>query len=399
VNDASAAGYFFAVPVDFRIALGRIRFSHHLLIQLQAADAMGIGEGVLYHALPHQAAHLFRHTVRPAVEEDDLLSRSPEEQEAWLACLTDASPALAYAVDTALWDLRGKRAGRSVVDLLGGPRRWRVLITEQIFIRHWPTAEKELDGILSRGTQRIKVKIGTSPQADLEMMRRLRTFVGPEVEIRVDVNHAYTLAEGKPLYQSLVDLGVLALEEPLPVRDWPSLRTLRQQLGIPVVLDESILSLDDLQAAIAEEAIDILNIKLTRVGGISQALRYARVCYQHGVKVALGCSEELGVGTAAIVHLAAALPGVHSVEGLGPQRLGFDVIDEGWSLADGMLACPEGPGLGVTLPTAWADRLPDSVRCFNLSDAGGRLRLFSHYAHWFQRGNNLLWRVQRRRNW
>jgi L-alanine-DL-glutamate epimerase-like enolase superfamily enzyme len=294
--------------------------------------------------------------------------------------------------------MRAKKAGKAVVDLLGGKRRPHVPITEQIFIRDWPTAEEELEGILSRGTRQIKVKIGTSPQADRKALHRVRAFVGPGVEIRVDANHAYTLAEGEPLYRALADLGVLAFEEPLSLRDWSGLQALRQRLGMVVILDESILSLDDLQAAIAQDAIDILNIKLTRVGGISQALRYAELCSQHGVEVALGCSEELGVGTAAIVHLAAALPQVHSVEGLGPERLGFDLIAEQWALTDGMLACPESPGLGVTLPAAWVDRLPSAVRHFNLSEGGGRLRIFSHYARWFQRANNLLWRAQRRRD-
>jgi L-alanine-DL-glutamate epimerase-like enolase superfamily enzyme len=398
MSDASAVGYLFAIPVDFLIALARIRFSHHLLIQLHDDGLSGIGEGILYRTLPHQAADLFRHAVRPAVEGDDLLSSSVAEQEAWLAQLAAASPALAYAVDTALWDLRAKKAGKAVVDLLGGKRRRRVPITEQIFIRDWPTAEAELDGILSRGTRQIKVKIGTSPQADLEALRRVRAFVGPEVEIRVDVNHAYTTAEGEPLYRSLADLGVSALEEPLPVRHWPGLRALRQRLGIPVILDETILTLGDLQVAIADEAIDILNIKLTRVGGMSQALHYADLCHQHGVQVAIGCSEELGVGTAAIVHLAAALPEVHSVEGLGPQRLGFDLVAEQWALTDGMLTCPEGSGLGVTLPGTWAHLLPNGVRCFSLSAGGAGLRIFSHYARWFQRANNLLWRMQRRRD-
>lgn len=396
VSVVSVDGHFLAVPVDFRIALAHIRFSHHLLIGLEAGDVTGVGEGVLYRTLPHQAADLFRRLARPAVE-DGLLGATPGEQEARVTQLTTASPALAYAVDTALWDLRGKEAGRSIADLLGGPRRRHIPITEQIFIRDWPTAETELAAILARGTRRLKVKIGVGPQADLEAIRRVRAFVGPEIEIRVDVNHAYSLAEGEPLYWALADLGVLALEEPLHVRDWSSLRALRRRVGVPVILDESILSLNDLRAAIAGEAMDALNIKLTRVGGISQALRYAEVCHQHGVEIALGCNEELGVGTAAIAHFAAALPEVHSTEGIGPLRLGFDLIAEQWEVRNGTLTLPEGPGLGVALPTGWADQLPRRVRCFNLSEGGWRLRVFSHYARWFQRSNNLLWRVQRRR--
>ncbi len=396
VRPVNLRGHLLAVPVDFRIALTRIRFSHHVLIQLRADDTTGVGEGILYRTLPHQAGALFSSLIRPAFADGRVLNASSERQRDWLAELTTASPALAYAVDTALWDLRGRAEGRSVAELLGGTQRRHISVTEQIFIRDWPTAEAELDDILSRGTRRLKVKIGVNPQADLEAIRRVRAFVGPDVEIRVDVNHAYTLAEGEPLYRALADLGVLALEEPLRLRDWPRLRTLRQRVGLPVILDESVLSLEDLQAAIAQEAVDILNIKLTRVGGISQALRYAEECRQHGVQVALGCTEDLGVGTAAIVHLAAALPEVHSTEGLGSIRLGFDLISEPWNVQDGTLAVPQGPGLGVTLPAEWQDRLPRRLRCFDLDDGGWLLTAFSHYALWLQRASNVMWRVRRK---
>lgn len=400
MSNVRVTGCFFAVPVDFCIALARIRFSHHLLVQVQAEDLTGIGEGVLYRTPPHRAAGCFRRLVQLPLEHDDLLQASESEREAWMGRLVAASPALAYAVDTALWDLRGKQLGQRVVDLLGGPRRERIPITEQVFIRDWPAAEKELDAILSRGTRRIKVKIGTSPKADLEAVGRVRAFVGPEVEIRIDANRGYTPAEGEPLYRALADLGVLALEEPLSTRDWSSLRRLRERLGVPVILDESILSQDDLRVAIDEEAIDILNIKLTRVGGIAQAWRYAEICREQGVQIAVGCSEDLGLGTAAIMHLAAALPELHSVEGLGPQRLGFDLIAEQWTLRDGALALPEGPGLGVTLPGDWASRLPRRVRRFDLAERSWRLRSFSHYSRWFQRANSLAWRTWRRsRSW
>jgi L-alanine-DL-glutamate epimerase-like enolase superfamily enzyme len=396
VGPVDLRGHLLAVPVDFRIALTRIRFSHHILIQMRTDDATGVGEGILYRTLPHQAGALFGSLVRPALAEGGMLNTGPEEQRAWLAELATASPALAYAVDTALWDLRGRADGRPVADLLGGTQRRHIPITEQIFIRDWATAEAELDAILSRGTRRLKVKIGVNPQADLEAVRCVRAFVGPEVEIRVDVNHAYTLAEGEPLYHTLADLGVLALEEPLRLQDWPNLRALRQRVGLPVILDESVLSLEDLRAAIAEEAIDILNIKLTRVGGISQALRYAEVCRQHGVQVAIGCTEDLGVGTAAIAHLAATLPQVHSTEGLGSIRLGFDLTAEPWNLQDGALAVPQGPGLGMTLPADWQDRLPHQVQFFDLDNGGWPLRTFSYYALWFQRASNVIWRIRRK---
>ena len=390
-------GYLLAVPVDFRISSARIRYSHHVIVKLRTGDLVGVGEGVLYRTLPHQCAELFQRLVRPILEKSCPLNGGANELGHWLTRLVGASPALAYAVDAALWDLSGKEAGKPVADLLGGAYQRQIPVTEQVMIRDWATAEAELEAILSRGTRRLKLKIGTSPQADLETTRRVRAFLGPAFEIRVDANRAYSLAEGEALYRKLADLGILALEEPLSGRNWADLRTLRGRVGLPVILDENVLGLDDLEKAIAEAAVDVLNLKLTRLGGVSQALRYAEVCRRHGVGTALGCTEDMGVGTAAIVHTAAALPNLHSMEGLGPLRLGFDVIAEGWQVVDGSLALPQEAGLGVTLPPGWQDRIPARVRRFDLSADSRRLKMFSHYARWYQRANNLLWRVQRRR--
>jgi L-alanine-DL-glutamate epimerase-like enolase superfamily enzyme len=388
-------GHLLSIPVDFHIALGRIRFSHHVVIHLCADGLTGIGAGVLYRTPPYQVGQLLDRVVRPAIKAGVVSEASPEEQAEWIAKLAALSPALAYAVDSALWDLQGKQRGERVVDLLGGPQQERIPITEQIFIRDWSSAARELEAIIARGCTRLKLKIGVNPAIDLETVRRVRAMVGPEMEIRVDANRAYSLEEGAPLYSALADLGILALEEPLAGRNWAALRALRRRLGLPVILDENVLSLDDLDQAIGEESIDILNIKLTRVGGISQALRYVAICQAHGVQTAVGCTEDLGIGMAAILHTAAALPVVHSVEGIGPLRLGFDVIDERWPVQAGTLGLPEAPGLGVALPDEWRRRLPHDVRCYALP--GGRsLRAFSVYAHWFQRANNALWRLQRK---
>jgi len=388
-------GHLLSVPVDFHIALGRIRFSHHVIIQLCADGLTGIGAGVLYRTPPYQAGQIFVQIIRPAIKAGVVSDASPEERAAWIAKLAVRSPALAYAVDSALWDLQGKQRGARVIDLLGGPQHERIPITEQIFIRDWSTAARELEAILARGCTRLKLKIGVNPAIDLETARRVRAMVGPETEIRVDANRAYSLEEGAPLYGALADLGILALEEPLVRRNWAALRALRHRVGLPIILDENVLSLEDLEQAISEEAIDILNIKLTRVGGISQALRYAAICQAHGVQAAVGCTEDLGIGMAAILHTAAALPVVHSVEGIGPLRLGFDVIEERWPVQAGTLGLPQAPGLGVTLPDEWRRRLPRDVRCFALP-GGWSLRAFSLYAHWFQRANNALWRLQRK---
>jgi L-alanine-DL-glutamate epimerase-like enolase superfamily enzyme len=395
MEDKMRRCYLLAVPVNFRIALARILFSQHLFVQLNSNGLTGTGEGVLYRAKPHQASRLLQRVVLPWWErncEEQVPLDWAEQARQWASI----SPAVAYTMDTALWDLRGRADGQSLSAMLGGVQHPQVDLTEQIFIHDWSTAEAELSAILARGTRRLKLKIGINPRADLEVVRAVWAFVGPNVELRVDANHAYSLDESESLYRQLADLGVLAFEEPLRLHDWAALRALRQRLGVPVILDESILSLNDLEAAIAGQALDILNVKLTRVGGVTLAREYIDLCQKHGIGVAIGCNEDLGISTAAIVHLAASLTDYHSVEGVGPLRLGFDVVRPAWSVQNGALSVPKGPGIGVTLGEDWLAHVPDHVQRFDLIGQPARLWAFSHYSRFLQRAENVRVRIARR---
>jgi L-alanine-DL-glutamate epimerase-like enolase superfamily enzyme len=389
-------GYLVAAPVDFGIARSHIRYSHHVFISLHSEEVDGWGEGVLYRATPHQVAHLFAGRVRAWVEALELSALPNANTQSRLLELAAYSPALAYAVDTALLDLRSRAEGSPLGDWLGGLCRKALPLTEQLFLRDWTAIRVELEGMLGRGTRRFKVKIGYSPSTDLCVVRCIRDAVGHATEIRVDANRAYALAEGRDLYRRLADLGVLGLEEPLRCRDWSDLRDLRRDVGLPIILDESIQRPEALRQAIDAQAVDVLNLKLTRVGGFSLARPYLELCDQHGVQVAVGCSEELGVGTAAIAHMAAALPELHSMEGLGPLRLGFDIIPEPWVVHDGALQLPAGSGLGVAPTSAWGDQLPGRVRCFDLTSGSWQLWPFSTYSRLLQRASNVLWRARRR---
>ena len=389
--------YLLAVPVKFRISLARILLSQHIFVRLDNHNLAGAGAGVLYRAKPHQAARLLQNIVLPwwrQARQEGVFPDWADQARQWATL----SPAVAYAVDTALWDWQGHVNKQSLSAMLGGKHRNHIELTEQIFIHDWSTAETELSDILARGTRRLKLKIGLGPTADLEMVRQVRAFVGPNVELRVDANRAYTLNESEILYRQLANLGILAFEEPLRRGHWAALRRLRQQVPVPIILDESILSLGDLEAAIAEQALDILNVKLTRVGGITLAREYIRLCNQHGIEIAIGCTEDLGIGTAAIVHLAASLKTCHSVEGVGPLRLGFDVVMPPWQVKDGSLTVPIEPGLGVLLTENWLASLPEQIYRFDLRRPSVRLWAFSHGTRFLQRAENVRLRIARRFN-
>ena len=306
-------------------------------------------------------------------------------------------PGLAFALDTALWDWYGQHQNQSVATLLGGIHHNPIPITEQIFIDDWEKSQQELQDILDRGTTRLKVKIGFSPAKDSQLIQQVRQFVGPNVEIRVDANRAYTLTDTIDMYKQFADLGVLAAEEPINDKDRASLQQFRQKTGLPVMLDESILTLSDLKEAIIAQAIDSLNIKLTRVGGISLARHYRQLCDEAGISISLGCNEDLGPGMAAILHMAAATANLYSTEGIGHLRLGADFITEAMPIEHGAVTLPSGLGLGVSLPANFPTHLNSRTHIFNLMQTSPLIvQGYSHFFRNRQRATTALYRLGRK---
>lgn len=394
-----ATAHLLSFPVDFRISRTRIVYSHHVVVEVGSRDATarerGAGSGVVYRSPVWRIKQHWDRWLRAALEGLGAEAR-PEDWKPLLARVADVDPGLCFAVDAALWDLRGRRAGRSVADLLGGVRRERIPITEQLFAADPKRTARELRAIRARGTMHLKVKTGFGARSDLDLVERLRHAAGEDVEIRVDANRAYRMDECLGLYRELAARGVRAAEEPVAERSWDALRRFREETGLPVILDESILSLRDLEGAIQAGALDVLNLKLTRVGGLSPALDYIDRCRQSGIEVCIGCSEDIGPGMAAILQLSAAVEPLHSTEGMGALRLGTDIADPPVRVANGAAELPPGPGLGVTLRPDFAARLAARARVVDLTCArASGVFLYSRWVRWRQRTATAVHRLDR----
>jgi O-succinylbenzoate synthase len=200
-------------------------------------------------------------------------------------------------------------------------------------------------GYLAEGYLRIKLKI--EPGWDVEPVRAVRERYGDDVLLQVDANTAYTLADARHLAR-LDPFGLLLIEQPLDEEDVLGHAELARLIQTPVCLDESITSARSAATAIRLGACQVVNIKPGRVGGYLEARRIHDVCVAHGVPVWCGGMLETGIGRAANVALAAlpgfVLPGDTSASG----RYYRTDITEPFVLADGQLAVPKGPGLGVS---------------------------------------------------
>jgi L-Ala-D/L-Glu epimerase / N-acetyl-D-glutamate racemase len=184
----------------------------------------------------------------------------------------------------------------------------------------------------------LKIKVG-GPR-DLETLEAVRAvFSGP---LRVDANTGWEPDEGERLIPELVRLGVELIEQPFPARQLPRLRWLQERSPIPVVADESAVTIDDLDALVG--VVAGINVKLTKCGGVGPALAMMRRASELGFRVMLGCMEETSVGIAAAAALAGLAEWVDLDGNLLLARDPFEGLtlgdDRRWVLTDA-------PGLGV----------------------------------------------------
>jgi len=200
---------------------------------------------------------------------------------------------------------------------------------------------------VGRKYHRVKIKIAKGK--DVEWVRRVREEF-PDIQLMVDANGDYTL-DDKALLQQLDAFHLMMIEQPLSYSDIYQHAILQKELKTALCLDESILGLDDAATAVALGACRILNIKQGRVGGLIPSMKMARFAADHGIGVWSGGMDETGIGRALNIHLQTTpgftLPGDTSETS---NYFAEDIIDRPVFLdANGYIAVPEGPGLGVSV--------------------------------------------------
>lgn len=253
-------------------------------------------------------------------------------------------------VEMALWDLLGKRQGKSLRELLGGEQA-RVQVGVSVGLQVTPAALVERVGkYLAQGYGRIKIKIKPGRDVgDAEAVRRAY----PHIPLQVDANSAYTL-ETCQVLRPLDRLKLLLIEQPLNEDDLWNHSRLQKQFHTPICLDESIVSLMHARAALEMEACRIINIKPGRVGGLSQAVAIHDLCRTQGIPVWCGGMLETGIGRASNLAVA-SLPGFTLPGDISASDRYYvdDITQERFRLNPGSsIDVPSTPGLGVTVDPA-----------------------------------------------
>jgi L-alanine-DL-glutamate epimerase-like enolase superfamily enzyme len=267
--------------------------------------------------------------------------------------LIKLNPFTKAAVEMALWDISGKAAGMPVYQLLGGKVREVIPTKMMIGAFDVSRALALADRFLNWGVRCLKVKVGLDLAGDLARVRAVRELAGPEVTITIDANCGWNVTTARAALEQLRPLNLLVAEQPIAPGDTESLAYLREVGGIPIMADESVFTLADAWNVLRAHAADVLSVYPGKNGGISASIEIAHVAQAAGIACHVGSNLELGIGSAAMLQLACAVPAIDSetypADILGPHYHEADLLITPLALNPDGARIPDGPGLGVEL--------------------------------------------------
>lgn len=337
---------------EFETSSHRKKYIEHVLMKATTADGMvGWGEAAspadpfYCYECTDSCWHVLRHYLAPAL----LAGAFETPAEALLASHVTGNPFAHAASDMVMWDLFSQNQGIPLSDALGGTQR-EVSAGVSLGI------EKTIDDLLEvvalhvhDGYRRVKLKI--SPVWAYEPAKAVREAF-PDVAVQVDANGVFATSDiDNPLFTGLDGLGLLMIEQPFGIDDLLSHAALQQRLATPICLDESITSLAMLHTALILKAGRIINIKVSRLGGVGPAREVHDACYEAGVPAWCGGMHEFGVGRAANLAVA-SLPGFTYPSDLSGSKKYYetDVIEPTIAAHDGLVTVPRNrSGLGITV--------------------------------------------------
>jgi L-alanine-DL-glutamate epimerase-like enolase superfamily enzyme len=265
--------------------------------------------------------------------------------------LLKLNPFTKAAVEMALWDIAGKARGVPVYELLGG-KFWDIIPTKMMIgAFDLPRVRSLAEQFLSWGVRCLKVKVGLDLAGDLARVKAVRDVAGPDVPITVDANCGWNTTTARIALDRLRPFNLLLAEQPIPPGDTAAMASLRG--GLPIMVDESVFTLADAWNVLSGHAADVVSIYPGKNGGIAAAIEIAHVAQAAGVPCHVGSNLELGIGSAAMLHLACAVLNIDSetypADILGPHYHESDLLTQSLALDPHGAKVPSGPGLGVEL--------------------------------------------------
>ena len=330
-----------ALSAPLETAYGTVEDRELLIVVLSDEDGLrGYGEAApleAYDGVDVDAVHGALERYAPALEH----SQGRNGAQVIEACreVEDLPPALA-AIDLALWDRAGRRAGKPVALLLSDDPAPRVPVNATLSALDRLGAAEQAAAAAQQGYTCIKLKVGTGDDAG--RVAAARAGGGPHMALRLDANGAWDVDQAVAAIDALSPAGLELVEE--PVHGLHAMREVRERVAVRVSIDETAGELGALTAGVA----DAVCLKISRCGGIAGLLAAAALVRATGAEVYLASTLDGPLGVAAAVHAAAALASRGPMPHCGLATLGlFEGLENPLETRSGAIALPRSPGLGV----------------------------------------------------
>jgi muconate cycloisomerase len=343
----------------------------YVIIKLHTDEGLvGLGEapvlkdwggdhGKYFGETPKTTEHIIKDILAPALKDQD-----PRRIEALHSLMDNSVKGYPYAkasIDMALYDVVGKAMNAPAYQLLGGCFRERIAVAHSLGLMDIAQAVEEALEAKSEGVKTIKLKGGVDAKRDLELVRRMRKALGPDMKICVDANQGYgTPKMAIQVTKAMEEYDLLYMEQPVEGID--RMAEVAKRVDTPIMADESAWTAQDVLEIVDKKAADIISLYTTKPGGMFKAKKVAVVAETAGLPCNVNGSVETGVGNAANIHLAASTgivtlgcvvpvsaPKEKRQKGIAGVYYQDDIVQEAFEFRDGDILVSSKPGLGIEL--------------------------------------------------
>ena len=255
-------------------------------------------------------------------------------------------PYIKAAIDVACWDILGQATGLPVYQLLGGKAQDEIKLYRAISQIEPTAMAANVAGYRNEGYTKFQLKVGADADSDIARIRLCAKEMRPGDILVADANTGWTMHEAARVVNAVRDVDVY-IEQPCPT--YEECLVTRRRTSLPFVLDEAIDGLGTLQRGLADGAMDVINLKISKVGGLTKAKLIRDTCIAAGVPMTIEDTWGGDIVTATIAHLAQSTPEEFTFSATDFNSYGTKDIAEGApKRVDGKMKASDAPGLGIT---------------------------------------------------
>ncbi len=265
---------------------------------------------------------------------------------------TVGEPSIRSAFDMALYDLAAKAANMPLYQFLGGSHRE---LRTDLTIGMKDTVEQTVQHakeVIAAGFNAIKMKVGRPNLEDVAHVKAVRELVGEDIAMKIDSNQGWDYPTAVANIKAMAPLNLEYSEQPLAAWDYDGLATLRKKVDLPICADESVFNHHDALKLVKLDAVDYLNIKLGKAGGIHTGLKINAIAEAAQIKCMVGCFAESRLGLSAAAHFSMAKPNIYFIDLDSSYEFKSDPVIGGLVFDDkigGLIHLPESIGHGADI--------------------------------------------------